>query len=245
MPEAGPRGQEAAAADTSREGGWATIGAALAKRPSRGQWAVALLLFCLGLGVAAQVRTTQQDALAAARTSDLVRILDDLSSQRERLAAEELRLRDTLSDLQTGVDQAEAARRAAEERAETLRVLAGVTAVTGPGVTLTIDDREDQIDAAVVLDAVQELRDAGAEAIAIDEQRVVVQTAIIDTPEGITVGGEVVESPYVIEAIGPTDTLVSGLSFPGGVVESVREAGGNATVSRREAVEIPAVESAD
>ena len=240
MPEATPAEREPEAPEPGAQSGWATIGAALTRRPSRGQWIVAVLLFCLGLGVAAQVRTTQQDALAAARTSDLVRILDDLSSQRERLGAEELRLRDTLSDLQSGVDQAEAAREAANERAETLRVLAGVTPVTGPGVTLTIDDREGQLDAAVLLDAVQELRDAGAEAIAIDGERVVVQTAIVESPEGIVVGGEVVESPYVIDAIGPTDTLASGLSFPGGVIESVREAGGNATVVRREAVQIPA-----
>ena len=60
-----------------------------------------MLLLCLGFGVAAQVRVTQQDALAAARTSDLVRILDDLSAQRERLSAEEVRLRATLSDLES------------------------------------------------------------------------------------------------------------------------------------------------
>ncbi|MFL6179066.1 MAG: DUF881 domain-containing protein, partial [Actinomycetes bacterium] len=124
---------------------------------------MAVLLFGLGFGLAAQVRTTQQDALAAARTSDLVRILDDLSSQRERLGAEELRLRSTLSDLQSGADQAAAAREAANQRAETLRILAGVTPVTGPGVSLIISDPEAQLDAAAMLDAVQELRDAGAE----------------------------------------------------------------------------------
>ena len=70
--------------------GWSAVRHALSQRPSRAQWIVAVLLFGLGFGLAAQVRTTQQDALAAARTSDLVRILDDLSSQRERLGAEEL-----------------------------------------------------------------------------------------------------------------------------------------------------------
>jgi len=225
-----------------RPTGWAAVRAALTRPPSRGQWIVAVLLFGLGLGVAAQVRTTQQDALGAARTSDLVRILDDLSSQRERLAAEELRLRDTLGDLQTGADQAEVARRAADERAETLRVLAGATPVTGPGVSLTINDPDGQLDAAALLDAVQELRDAGAEAIAIDGQRVVVQTAIVDSPDGISVGGEVIDSPYLLDAIGPADTLASGLSFPGGVIESVREAGGDATVSRRDNLQLPALD---
>ena len=49
--------------------GWAVVRQALTRRPSRAQWIVALLLFGLGFGLAIQVRTTQQDALGAARTS--------------------------------------------------------------------------------------------------------------------------------------------------------------------------------
>jgi uncharacterized protein YlxW (UPF0749 family) len=225
--------------------GWAALGAALSRRPSRGQWIVAILLLALGFGVAAQVRTTQQDALAAARTSDLVRILDDVSSQRDRLGAEELRLRETLSDLQSGADQAAAAREAAKERAETLRILAGVTPVVGPGISLTVSDPDGQLDAAALLDAVQELRDAGAEAIAINNARVVVQTAIVDTADGIAVGHTVVHSPYRIDAIGPSETLSAGLSFPGGVLESVREAGASGAVMRVTSLQIPAVSEAD
>ena len=228
--------------ETTRPTGWPALRAALTRRPSRGHWIAAVLLLCLGFGVAAQVRVTQQDALAAARTSDLVRILDDLSAQRELLSAEEVRLRATLSDLESGADQAQAAREATRERVETLRILAGSTAVTGPGVILTISDRDGVLQASDLLDAVQELRDAGAEAIAVDGQRVVVTTALVDSADGIVVGDTVVQSPYVIEAIGPPDTLATGLSFPGGVLESVREAGAHGVVMTQEALQIPAVE---
>lgn len=223
------------------ETGWQVVVKALGRPPGRGQWVVAALLFVLGFGIAAQVATTQQDALAAARTSDLIRILDDVSSQRDRLDGEELRLRATLSDLQTGADQAAAARTAAKERAETLRVLAGVTPVTGPGVSLQISDPEGRLDAAALLDAVQELRDAGAEAISINDERVVVQTAIVDSANGIVVGDSVVQPPYQLLAIGPAETLSTGLSFPGGVLESVREAGANGTVAELSSVQIPAI----
>jgi uncharacterized protein YlxW (UPF0749 family) len=202
-------------------------------------------LFALGLGVAVQVRTTQQDALAAARTSDLVRILDDVSAQRERLGAEEVRLQAALADLQSGADQAQAAREATKERVETLQVLAGVTPVTGPGVSMSIADPDGGLVAADLLDAVQELRDAGAEAISVDGQRIVVTTAIIDSPDGIMVGDSVIESPYEVLAIGSPDTLATGLSFPGGVVESVREAGASAGLVERESLEIPAVDTTD
>jgi uncharacterized protein YlxW (UPF0749 family) len=228
--------------ETTRPTGWPALRAALTRRPSRGQWIAAVLLLCLGFGVAAQVRVTQQDALGAARTSDLVRILDDLSAQRERLSAEEVRLRATLSDLESGADQAQAARDATRERIETLRILAGSTAVTGPGVVLTISDRDGVLQASDLLDAVQELRDAGAEAIAVDGERVVVTTALIDSADGIVVGDTVVRSPYVNEAIGPPDTQATGLSIPGGVLESVREAGAHGVVMSQETLQIPATE---
>ena len=220
---------------------WAAVRAALTRAPSRAQWVVAALLFLLGFVLAVQVQTTQQDALASARTSDLVRILDDISAQRERLAAEEARLRANLSALVSGVNQAQAARESTRERLESLRILAGTVPVHGPGVVVTVSDPDDVLDSSDLLDAVQELRDSGAEAIAIDGVRVVATTAIVDTPEGISVGGDVVSAPYEIAAIGDAGTLEAGLSFPGGVVESVREAGASTAISQRDIVVIDAV----
>lgn len=220
---------------------WAALRAALTRTPSRGQWVVAALLFLLGFVLAVQVQTTQQDALGSARTSDLVRILDDISAQRERLAAEEARLRANLAALVSGVNQAQAARESTRERLESLRVLAGTVPVHGPGVVVTVNDPDGVLDSSDLLDAVQELRDSGAEAIAIDGVRVVATTAITDTPEGIAVGGEVVSAPYEIAAIGDAGTLDAGLSFPGGVVESVREAGASTAISQRDVVVIKAV----
>ena len=226
----------------SRPTGWAAIREVLSRRPSRGQWVVALLLFGLGFGVAVQVSTTQQDALSAARTSDLVRILDDLGAQRDRLAAEEARLQATIAELETSADQAQAAREASRERLQNLRILAGVVPVTGPGVTLTVTDPEGRLESGDYLDAVQELRDAGAEAISVDGERVVATTAIVDTPDGIAVGDTVLSSPVEIRAIGDPDTLAAGLSFPGGVLESVRETGAEGTVVERDVVDIAAIE---
>lgn len=238
---AGPEETEPQSAEPKATG-WVVVREALTRRPSRGQWIVALLLFGLGFGLAVQVRTTQQDALGAARTSDLVRILDDLSAQRERLAAEEAQLQATIAELETSADQAQVAREASRERLQNLRILAGAVPVTGPGVTLTIADPDGVLEAGDILDAVQELRDAGAEAISVDGERVVATTAIVDTTEGIAVGDTVLTSPIEIHAIGDPDTLAAGLSFPGGVIERVREAGAEGIVVERDVVEIAAVD---
>ena len=222
--------------------GWGAIKAALSQRPSRGQWIVALLLFGLGFGLAVQVSTTQEDALSAARTSDLVRILDDLGAQRERLASEETRLEATIAELVSGVDQAQAARAATKERLQDLRILAGVVPVAGPGVALTVIDPDGVLEAGDVLDAIQELRDAGAEAISVDGERVIATTAIVDTPNGVQVGDTTITSPIEIKAIGDPDTLAAGLSFPGGVLESVREAGAQGVVVESDRISIAAIE---
>ncbi|MEO8107809.1 MAG: DUF881 domain-containing protein [Actinomycetes bacterium] len=222
--------------------GWEAITQALRRRPSRAQWIVALLLFGLGFGLAVQVSNTQQDALSAARTTDLVRILDDLGAQRERLATEETRLEATIADLESSADQAQAARAATKERLRNLRILAGTVPVIGPGVTVTLVDPDGNLAAGDILDAVQELRDAGAEAISADGERVIATTAIVDTPEGVRVGETIIASPIEIKAIGDPSTLAAGLSFPGGVLESVREAGAQGVVVNGDSVVIGAVE---
>ena len=202
---------------------------------------MALLLFGLGFGLAVQVSTTQEDALSAARTSDLVRILDDLGAQRERLAAEETQLEATIAELSSSVDQAQAARAATKERLQNLRILAGVVSVAGPGVTLTVVDPDGALQAGDILDAVQELRDAGAEAISVDGERVIATTAIVDTSEGVQVGDTTITSPIEIKAIGDPGTLAAGLSFPGGVLESVREAGAQGVVVESDRILIAAI----
>ena len=221
--------------------GWAAIKSALTRQPNRAQWVVALLLFGLGFGVAIQVTSTQEDALASARTSDLVRILDDLSAERDRLATEEQQLQSSLADIESGADQAKAARQATEDRIKNLKILAGTVAVHGPGVVVTISDPNAMLDSTDLLDSVQELRDAGAEAISINGVRVIASTAIVDTPDGIAVGGEVVRPGYEIRAIGDSDTLDAGMSFPGGVIESISEAGANASVVESPEVQIASV----
>jgi uncharacterized protein YlxW (UPF0749 family) len=133
------------------------------------------------------------------------------------------------------------AREASKERLQDLRILAGVVPVTGPGVTLTVADPEGVLDASDILDAIQELRDAGAEAISVDGERVIATTPVVDAAEGIAVGDTVLTSPIEFKAIGDSDTLAAGLSFPGGVVESVREAGAEAIVVEREVVVIDSV----
>ncbi|MCK9893919.1 DUF881 domain-containing protein [Frankia sp. AgB32] len=111
---------------------------------------------------------------------------------------------------------------AVRSEAAQLAVLAGTVPVSGPGVELTIRDPHRSVDASVLVDALQELRDAGAEAIEIAGVRAVVTTYVADDPgRGLIVDGTSVSPPYALRVVGDAHTLDQALRIPGGVLDTV------------------------
>jgi len=89
-------------------------------------------------------------------------------------------------------------------------------------MVLTITDPHASVRADDLVDAVEELRDAGAEAMQLSGVRIVASTAIVDDPHGgVDVDGTSLRPPYRLVAIGDPKTLTSALSIPGGVVDTV------------------------
>ncbi|MEI2786129.1 MAG: DUF881 domain-containing protein [Candidatus Nanopelagicales bacterium] len=202
----------------------------------RRQWGVAVVALLIGLGIVGIVRGQDtEEFLASAREPDLVRLLDDLQARQTRLDGEILRLQAAEQRLRTGTS-AEALQEA-QQRADDLRVLAGTTPVQGPGVRLRVDG-QDAFFASDLLNTVQELRDAGAEAIEVNNQRVVVNTWFADETAGISVSGVVVGSPYTIVAIGGPTTMATAMSIPGGVVDTVESQDGSVVITELETVTI-------
>lgn len=194
----------------------------LRPRRSRGQLLVGALCALVGFALAVTV-SVQRSPRALERTSqeNLVRILSDLTQRSERLRAE-------VSDLQAEHDalvgsqgQSDAAIADARRRADALRILAGTTPATGPGVELTIRDPRKAVPADALLNAVQELRDAGAEAIQIGGVRIVASSYFRDGPRGITIDGAALEAPYRVVAIGDSHTMSDALGIPGGVLDTI------------------------
>lgn len=227
-------------------GAWHRLGVALRPRRTRSQAAIAILFVLLGLGLALQVRSNAQfDGLSTARETDLVGILDDLTARNERLAAEERDLQATRDQLATGTDRSTTALEEARKRADTLGILAGTVPATGPGVTISISDPQAKVDAAAVLDAIEELRDAGAEALQIGTVRIVASTSFTDARPGtVVVDSVTLTQPYTILAIGDSRTLAAALRIPGGVVENLRGLGGDASVAESATVTVTALRPA-
>jgi uncharacterized protein YlxW (UPF0749 family) len=208
---------------------------------------VAVLLGVLGFVAVVQVRLQNGDStLRTARQSDLIRILDDLNDRSDRLEGEIRDLEQRRSELQSGTDSSKAALAEASRRRSVLGILAGTVAAHGPGITLRIADPQKKVDAAVLLDTLEELRDAGAEAVQINGVRVVASTALVDAePGSVRVDSELVSAPYVLKVIGDPDTLDPALRIPGGVFAVLGERGATPTVSAADQVVVDATRPAE
>ena len=119
----------------------------------------------------------------------------------------------------------------------------GLTEVTGPGIVFTVSDSD--IDPNTVIDSskllvhdsdilkiVNELKNAGAEAISINGQRIILTTSIICGGNIINVNGERIGSPFEIKAIGSPEALAN-LSRPGGWLSKLRDRGVNVSEPKK------------
>ncbi|MFI6244147.1 DUF881 domain-containing protein [Micromonospora sp. NPDC050795] len=209
---------------------------------------IAALLALLGFTLVVQLKTTSTDpTLGATRQEDLVRILSDLDARENRLQQDIRALEDSQRQLRSGEQGRQAALDEATRRADELGILAGTLPAVGPGLTVQFDGGVKPISANRVLDAVQELRGAGAEAMQISggdraTVRIIASTYFLDGDNGsLMVEGRRLSGPYTITVIGDPATMRTALNIPGGVVASVRGDGGNVTFGEREVAEVSAL----
>jgi uncharacterized protein YlxW (UPF0749 family) len=233
-----PPEQEAAGATSTPGRLWAAL-----SKPSRAQFVVAVLLAALGFAAVTQVRSNQNDdTYAGRREQDLIDLLNGLAGASERSQSEISRLEKARTDLQSNTRKREAALEQAQKEADTLNILAGLVPVTGPGIRITIDDPDGSVGIDILLDAIQELRTAGAEAMEFNgEVRVIAQTALEEGIGGVVVDGQLLTPPYVIDVIGEPHELEGAMTFPQGPIDDVENVGGTVTMDSFDKLEINAV----
>jgi uncharacterized protein YlxW (UPF0749 family) len=159
--------------------------------------------------------------LSIEKESDLGQILTALTDRSDQLSGEIVDLRVKLAQATGTQAQQRALVADARQQLEAVQILLGLVPVKGPGIVMTFADPKTTIGADVLLDTVQELRDAGAEAIEISGVRIVASTAFTGAPGALRIGGTAVSRPYQVTAIGPGSTLAEAMRIPGGVVDSL------------------------
>lgn len=214
-----------------------------------GALAVVLCLL-LGVAIVTQVRQNESgDSLETARPADLLVLLDSLQQREASLNSEVNDLRRTLEQLQATGSTDQAAIENAQARLAALSILIGTVAATGPGVVITIADAAPGVPAETLLDVVNELRAAGAEAIEIQggpgAQRVAVRvgvdTWVVGAPGALIVDGATLNPPYTVVAIGDPPTLAAAMNIPGGAMDSIERVGGTMEVRQAERVDVAAL----
>lgn len=215
--------------------------------PSRRQAVVAVLLAVLGFAFVVQVRdTAANDTYAGLRESELIQVLDGLTGTAERARREVDRLEARRDELRDESTRRAAALDEAEQRVRTLNIIAGLVPVTGPGLRVTITESSGRVAVGSLLDTVQELRTAGAEAMEFNDSiRLGADSSFENAVGGIELDDQLLEPPYVLDVIGDPHILRTALSFSTGPIETLEGLdGATVAVEELEAVEITSVREA-
>jgi uncharacterized protein YlxW (UPF0749 family) len=188
-------------------------------RSPRSQVAVAVVAFLLGVLVVIQIRSQQGDStLATLSSQDLTFLVANLNTRNDQLRSEISTLDRQLESIELGGSRG--ATSVAEIRSDLARIRAwaGLDAVEGDGIEVSVSG---PISAAAVEDLLNELRNAGAEAIALEDVRVVARTVIGGIPGQLSVDDTPLGDPFVIQAIGASETLTGSLTRVGGIVAQI------------------------
>jgi uncharacterized protein YlxW (UPF0749 family) len=212
-----------------------------------------LLCVLLGIAIVTQVRQNDSgDSLETARPADLLVLLDSLQQREAALNTEVADLQRALASLQASGSSDQAAIENARARLAALSILIGSVPAMGPGVTLTIDDAAVGVAPETMLDVINELRNAGAEAMEVQggagdpkiSVRVGLDTWVVGRPGALEIDGLILNPPYTVVAIGDPPTLAAAMNIPGGATDSVERVGGTMVVQQSDRVDVTALRQA-
>jgi uncharacterized protein YlxW (UPF0749 family) len=207
---------------------------------------IGVLCLLLGFAFAVQVRSTGTGSgLTSAREEDLVRILDEVNAREDRLRSQIAEQRAALDQLGSSDSRSATALQEARQRAQAIGILNGTVAAQGPGLRMVIRDPGDAVRVADLLDAIEELRGAGAETMQIDGVRVGVSTAVTGDPGALRLDGKAIGSPYEVLVIGSPQDMQTAMNIPGGVVQRISGRGGSVDITQEQQVVVDALRPLD
>lgn len=211
-----------------------------------------IMCFALTLGICVQIRTVEDTNSKVSNNyqennlrAEVLKYKEKYDNKYNELEKAEKELEEKRED-STKNDSALADK---EEQIKNGNKIIGLAEVTGPGVIVTLSDSKKDANSVLnpstllvhdvdILGVVNELKNAGAEAISINEHRIVPTTGITCRGNIIDINGEKVGAPFEIKAIGLPEQL-AGLSRPGGYLELLKNASVGAELKKSNNITIP------
>ncbi len=218
---------------------------------NRWQFPVAIASLILGIAISLQFRSTRSAIpQSGGSRTDLLAELKLVEGERNRLSSEVAELREKLSSQSSSASGGEKM----TKELEAARLQAGLTPLKGPGIVVRLSDSPrtpgpeevpydfivHDIDLSVL---VNELWASGAEAVTVNDNRIVGRSSIRCVGPTVLVNTNRVASPFIVKAIGDVDHLEGGLKMPGGFLDSMSRLtgnGGEVVISRMREVQVPA-----
>jgi len=185
-------------------------------RRRNSQVTIAVVTLVLGLLVVIQLRTQSTGAAFAGLSSqDLTVLVANLNDRNDQLRGEITNLERELEALGQNEQRGEASVDELRADLRRVRLYAGLDPANGPGVSILVTG---PIDGDGVENLVNELRNAGAEAMAIEDVRIVPGVVAVGPPGAVSVGNAALDDPLTIVAIGAPDKLTGSLTRSGGII---------------------------
>lgn len=204
---------------------------------------VGIVCFILALVMSMQFKVVQQTDITSIETMREAELRTELSNWKQKYEEVNKKYEETAEKVQEYKEKKESDNETStllQEELEQLNMALGKTKVQGEGIIITLTDKEDaKINADNLLIIVNDLRQAGAEAISINDERIVNMTDIVYINETfVKVNGQRILSPYVIKAIGNQTYLESSLLGNGGYVDELQKGGYDVKIEKDKKVKI-------
>lgn len=206
------------------------------------RWPVTAVATLLGVLVVAQLRSEASNpGLAGLSAQDLTNVIASVNARNDQLRGEVAALERQVADVRAAHARGESAIGQLRDDLASLEAWAGLTAVSGPGISILVSGR---IAGEGVEDLLNELRNAGAEAIAVEDVRVVPGTVVFGGEGSLSVESTALASSFEIRAIGSPQILTGTLTRSGGVIAQLGATYPDARISVTplDAVAVPATE---
>ena len=203
-----------------------------------------ILCLILTFAITVQLRVSSLSESESSQT----KITDKLKDEIFRLNDENVKLaekfQNTTSELDDARNQAAQNDSSSKDTSELIKkytIVSGKTDVTGQGIIIKYKPSDNEAKADMVKDLrdiVNEIKNAGAEALEINNQRIVGTTAIEMVKNKIEINDTEVSENFIIKAIGDSNLMYSGLIRPGGTIENIRESGVSIEINSENTIKI-------
>lgn len=202
---------------------------------------IGIICFVLVYTMFIQFKTVQETDITSIESMREEELREQLSNWKIKYEEANTKLQETqtkINEYKEKITNNQEASEILENELSQININIGKTNVQGEGVEIILKDDKKNIEAIDILKLINELKLAEAEAISINDERIINLTEIADVNSYIMVNGQRLSSPFIIKAIGNQKYLESGLTAKNGYVDTITKDGKTVVVNGQKNVKI-------